>query len=162
MAQREKIPWNAVLSEYLNAPTRPTAGDLAEQFGCSISSINRRASRDNWKTLREEHQAAIAEQASSDLAAIAADLEVRIRKEQLENAHGMQALGAESIQKHLEEMRKTGKPVPVTVARHLVVAAAEMQRKALGIPEVLTITEDELDAEIRAELAKLAKIQGGK
>lgn len=49
----KKIPWEEIRREYIENELQPTLHELAEKYSCSISTILKRASKENWSEQRK-------------------------------------------------------------------------------------------------------------
>jgi hypothetical protein len=154
-----------MLREFVSAEKRPTAKVLSKKFGGATGTIRSKMSTDKWTQQREQFQKDLAKKTTDKLknrlAEETAALEAEIKVGHLEMAADMRRLSTVSLKLHIKTLLEAKKPVPLDEARRLAQTATEIERKALGIPEVLSLTESELEEEIRAELAALAELVGG-
>jgi hypothetical protein len=165
MPAPQQIPWDDMLREFVSAEKRPTAKVLSKKFGGATGTIRSKMSTDKWTQQREQFQKDLAKKTTDKLknrlAEETAALEAEIKVGHLEMAADMRRLSTVSLKLHIKTLLEAKKPVPLDEARRLAQTATEIERKALGIPEVLSLTESELEEEIRAELAALAELVGG-
>jgi|GEM_PF-4320226 len=151
-----RVDWSAIELEYVTGPQSVTIRAIAEQYGLDPSSVMRRSTRCKWVAKREEFRRQVAIRAQEKLVERQADLRAR----HVSIAKMMQA----------KALNKLTALDPNTLdnseVRHYLRDAAEIERRAVGVPEevrVTSLSDDDLrsmsDEQLEAIIA--GKGEGG-
>ncbi len=118
------VDWQAARHEYVTSEVTHEA--LAESLGCARETVSRRVKKENWDDQRSHYRHQVITKTVETASTTTAEAAARhIRTAQALLAKGMEAL---------EGLLAT--ELSVSEIRMYIVAAAELERKALGMEEV--------------------------
>jgi hypothetical protein len=152
-SNRKKIPWNEVKEKYITSETI-TFEEVAKEFGIAPSTIMNRAAKEKWTTSRERYHEIVSRKAQD----LAGSSEARRRAKMLTIADSMKGLAAEGLSRAIQDFSKNkDSRMDLAEIRLMIKDGTEIERRALGMADVLVMTDDELDAKILSLAARLAE-----
>jgi len=146
-----RYDWETIRSEYVTGSDQVTLEGLAAKHGPRVDTVRRRSAREHWVAQREEHRRQSAKKAADLLSS--RDAEIRVRH--MRQARELQELALARL-RQLDPSELT-----TTELRLYLKDACEIERKAAGIPDEVSLTGDALNAAIERELARLAAVNKG-
>jgi len=137
---RRRLPWSEIRDAYVMGDETVTLVVLAQRYSCSLDWIKKRSAKEDWPRQQRMFQARVSEQVR---AKVLAD-QVEIRARHINVAKLMMALANQKLSKLLKSKSRDGEPdgheaLDVTEMRLLLKDAAEIERKAAGIGDVIDI-----------------------
>jgi predicted transcriptional regulator len=149
----KRIPWSAIREKYITSET-VTLDDLAKEFGVDRSGVAARSSKEKWTDKRRSYFDRVSTAAEN----LAANAEAKRRARMLTIADSMKALASEGLKRTIEDVRKDPKlRLDLSEIRLMLKDGTEIERRALGMADVLVMTDDELNSEILSIAARLAE-----
>ena len=118
--------WDLIRDEYVAGPDTLTIAALIKKHGCGKAVCYKRAAVGKWTRKRSEHRKKVAVETSKK----AIDLQISIRTKHIAIAQKMQ----EKALAKLEKLRPES--LEADEMRRLLKDSAEMERRAVGIPDV--------------------------
>lgn len=151
-----KFAWTQIRQLYVAGEDSVTLESLAEDFGCHYSTIRKQAAKDKWTEARQRWRAEVEAETKAKLVT----LEASRRLDMLDIAEKMRGIGFESLRRiGLNMSRDPNFRLEPQETRLLLKDATEIMRRALGIPDVVAMTDEEIDAALDAELARALSLR---
>lgn len=143
-----KYDWELIRQDYVTSDI--TAEKLSAKYGAAATTIGKRAAKERWTEARENYRRKVAKKTEDNSAAIQA----KRRSKMLRIADSMTALGLVGLQRMANDIREDPtKRLDLVDVRLLLKDANEMERRALGMADIIAMSDEEvlnaLDAEIK-------------
>lgn len=148
---RKKYDWDKIRTEYISGDDHTTLEALCSMHGCSIDTIKRRSSKENWVDQRTQYRHRVATKTQQKAAA--KEAEIRVRHMQIARAMQEKAL------RKLVTVDPSG--LSMSELRHWIRDATEIERKAAGIPDEFNIKDMGRDDLIRFIRERIEAVRGG-
>jgi hypothetical protein len=151
MPKNKRVPWTAIREKYVTSETI-SLEDLAKEFDVNPTGVKTRAAKEKWVDQRRRYFDRVST-AATDLAA---RTEVKRRARMLTIADSMKALGSEALARTIADLQKNKKMrLDLSEIRLMIKDGTEIERRALGMADVLVMTDEELNSQILALAARL-------
>jgi hypothetical protein len=159
MAKR-RYDWDAIRQQYVTGGPEVTLESLAAEHGCYPGTIRKHAATGKWAEAREQFRDRVRTKANKKIEDQAVNIEAKRRADMLKIGDGLVSLGFKGLKRIDQDLEDHPEErLPLDQSRLLVKDGVEIARHALGMPDLVAMSKDEVDERILRKLEEIDALE---